>query len=140
MDLYSGSGTTTLPDRSGNANNGGMYNFASSDWVKGKYGKALNLMAMITLLACIALILQVSLMAIWALVEAWIKVKSAGEWTDGTLRYIFSIVPNNTDRLDICKSANSNKMHIYYRTNGSDYLYDNGDLSVTPTTDWFHVA
>ena len=117
-----------------------MYNFTSSNWVKGKFGKALKFDGNNNAVNMYSSNFASQFNGNIGTIVAWVKVKNASVWSDGTLRYIFFFVPNNTDRFDISKSTSANKMHFYYRTNGADYLYEIGDSTVNPTTDWFHVA
>ncbi len=129
--------TETIVDSSGNNNSGTGENFATTDWVQGKYGGALTFDGSDNAIDMYSTGFSDDFNGNSGTLAAWIKVRNANVWTDGSYRQIFHFVPSNVDRFEIAKSSVSNDLRFYFRTNSSDIVaYDYS----TAETDWFHVA
>lgn len=54
--------------------------------------------------------------------QVWFKVSGAGVWTDATLRGVFTIQVNSSNRARIVRSATNNRIAFFYSAGGTNEI------------------
>jgi hypothetical protein len=70
-------------------------------------------------------------------VALWLRMASAGVWSDATARSAVTLRADSNNRVNIQKATGTNNMQIFYVANS---VSKSASLAVGPGTGWFHMA
>lgn len=135
--LDENTGTSNVYDKSGNEHTGSIAGtMTESDWVKGKFGSALNFDGSNDYVDFYSASFENNFSTAQGTLSVWAKVENSANWTDSTTRSIINVASDLDNRVGILKGSTDNSLTLQYEANN----VLESETVTTSTEGWFHAA